>query len=172
MWKRIYLLSFVVLLFFFVGCSKVENETFSPYPYSDEDYLEVDRLSNLPYDQDSYADIEQYLKDFTTMLINQSFFCNGAIPNELLAYISKDDFKKLCISYDKKDDCFSACQICNIEANHNFKKAVVGTNCKSLIRKYDVYNVYGEVSGGEFNIKVYYIYINEKWIVENVVNSP
>lgn len=172
MWKRICLLSCLSMVFFFSGCAKTENKAFWPYPYLDEEYLGVDELSQLPYDQESYADIEQYLTDFTAMLINQSFFYYGEIPEELSLYISKDDFKALCISYSKKEGCFSMHQISDITVKHNFEKAIVDVDCSSRMREYDVYNVYGNIHGGAFKIKVYFAYKNNKWVVENVVNPP
>ena len=172
MWRRIYLLSCVFIMLFFSGCTTVEKENFCPYPYSDEEYLDVSELNELPYHQETYTDIALYLTDFTTMLINQSFFYYGDIPNELSLYITKDDFKVLCISYEKKDDCFLTYQICDIKANHNFEKAIVDVKCKSSIREYGIYDSSGKLHSGEFFIKLYYINKNDTWIVEDVVSPP
>lgn len=98
-----------VLCVFSASCSK--EEPYFPYPRLDEEYLEVSDLSELPCDEGSYDDVTSYLTDFTTMLVNESFFSHGDIPNELSEYISEDEFERLCTSYDKKEDCFLAYQI-------------------------------------------------------------
>lgn len=161
-----------VLCVFSASCSK--EEPYFPYPRSDEEYLEVSDLSELPCDEESYDDVTSYLTDFTTMLVNESFFSHGDIPNELSEYISEDDFERLCTSYDKKEDCFLAYQIYDIKASHNFQKAIVDVKCNSSLRQYDVYNVRGNVQSADINIpiKVYYVHKYGKWTVEEVVSPP
>lgn len=161
-----------VLCVFLASCSKEKEELYFPYPLSDEGYLGVFDLSDLPYNEESYDDVALYLTDFTTMLVNESFFSHGNISNELSAYISEDDFKRLCTSYDEKEDCFISYQIYDIKASHNFQKAIVDVKCNSSLRQYDVYDVYGNVQGADFAIKVYYVYKYGKWTVEEVVSPP
>ncbi len=174
----IILILFIAAFTVFVICydNWYEKKYFSyfPYPVTDEEYLMVNDLDELPRDTLEYEIVCRYLEDFSVMLINESYYCNGTLNERLCRYITEENFSKLNVAggYETDQTVFKAIQVSCTKVNYNNEKAIVDIHCYSSYRIIDDYTYNGHISGGEHEIKIYYSKINDIWTVENVVDPP